>query len=42
MSVGDARDGLEIRRQSQPGDALGSISLWIVTEAEEAEEATLD
>ena len=34
--------GLEIRRASQPGDALEIIGLWIVTEATEAEEMALD
>lgn len=34
--------GLEIRRESQPGGALETIGLWIVTEATEAEEMALD
>lgn len=34
--------GLEIRRESQPGDVLEIIGLWILTEATEAEEMALD
>lgn len=37
MSVGDRIDGLESMRESQHGDSLETISLWMVIEATEAE-----
>lgn len=41
MSVGGWINGSEFRRESQLGDYLDTVSLWIATEAPEAEEIAL-